>query len=195
MTLCYGEPAFNRQQQERGRNLEWKTASLFLSYCVSFKDDNERLGNDLPNIQKGLEYAYQQWEKNPLGSDVWPERDQEFVNAVMKLARFLGFRADFRERVLWGKRGLKVAEAIGAEKAVVELCASTISWPLLQMGDYTAAEYYSNKGYAMAVEAQMWQEAGLAARTLSGIARDRSTAQPKDNAETAQQAILWARRA
>jgi hypothetical protein len=101
-----------------------------------------------------------------------------FISSVMALARFLGFRNALDERVRWGKAALEIAEQLEDNLAIAELCASTISWPLLQLGNNEDAERYSLSGLEAAqrckdsVVAARW--AGNAARTLSGVARDRN---------------------
>jgi hypothetical protein len=187
---------FTRQQGRRWKKtLIPETASLFLAKCVTAKDNNEILEAEIPTIIQSMEDAYSDWKRQTHRSNEWPDRDREFLAAVTNLARYLGYRANFRDRVEWGMRALDVAERLDDKAAEVELCASIISWPLLQMGDLARAETYSQKGYDLAVDVGKWREAALAARTLSGIYRDRSTEQPGSNAEIVGLAQKWAGRA
>ena len=99
-----------------------------------------------------------------------------FIRAVGALVRFLGFRNALNERITWAKSALEVAKVLGDNEAIAELCASAIAWPLLQLGNYSEAEYYCLEGIRAAQlcsdprVAARW--AGNAARSLSGIARD-----------------------
>jgi tetratricopeptide (TPR) repeat protein len=189
------KPVFTKRQGRLGKAKEVKTASLYLAKCVVAKDDNETLDADSETIRRSLEYAYNNWKRKPNRSNEWPDRDREFLGAVMNLARYLEFRSNFRDRVTYGMQALEVAAGLNDKAAEIELCASTISWPLLQMGDLAGAEVYSQKGYDLAIGAGKWREAALAARTLSGIFRDQSTGHPKSNAANIQLAQKWAGKA
>jgi hypothetical protein len=134
--------------------------------------DNDALEADRLDIMSKLKIAYDSCSEDDI------ELCQLFIHSVMSLARFLGFRNELDERVRWGKAALEIAELIQDQLAITELCASTISWPLLQQGKGEEAERYSLRGLEAArrcddpMVAAKW--AGNAARTLSGVARDRN---------------------
>ncbi|MGW3150683.1 hypothetical protein ACWDG1_39780 [Streptomyces sp. NPDC001177] len=132
--------------------------------------DNAALEADRVDIMSALAVARECCQGNDL------EQCRLYIRAVGALARFLGFRNALSERVVWGKSALEVAELIGDDSAIAELCASTIAWPLLQLGHYPEAEQYCLEGLKAAQRcgnsrvAARW--AGNASRSLSGIARD-----------------------
>jgi hypothetical protein len=132
--------------------------------------DNDTLEDGRVDIMKALVIAHESCR----GDDV--DQCIRFVKSVTALARFLGFRNALDERVKWGEAALPVAERLKDYLAIAELCASTISWPLLQQGRHKEAESYCHRGLEAArkckdtAAAAKW--AGNAARTLSGIARD-----------------------
>ncbi|MEU6070641.1 hypothetical protein ABZ864_40925 [Streptomyces sp. NPDC047082] len=134
------------------------------------ESDNAALEADRVDIMSALAVARECCQGNDL------EQCRLYIRAVGALARFLGFRNALSERVVWGKSALEVAELIGDDSAIAELCASTIAWPLLQLGHYPEAEQYCLQGLKAAQRcgnsrvAARW--AGNASRSLSGIARD-----------------------
>ncbi|WP_406164562.1 hypothetical protein [Streptomyces sp. NBC_00996] len=146
--------------------------------------DNAALEADRVDIMSALAVARECCRGNDL------EQCWLYIRAVGALARFLGFRNALSERVVWGKSALEVAELIGDDSAIAELCASTIAWPLLQLGDYPEAERYCLEGLKAAQRcgdsrvAARW--AGNASRSLSGIARD---------ADDGPKALYWAEQA
>lgn len=161
-----------------------------LRQAVSRAADNDVLEADRADIMSALAVARERCHKDDI------EQCQLFVRAVRELARFLGYRNALNDRVAWGKSALEVAELLGDNLAIAELCASTIAWSLLQLGDYPATERYCLEGIEAArrcgdsPSAARW--AGYAARSLSGIARD------ADDGLTArrwaEQAAMYARR-
>ena len=132
--------------------------------------DNNSLEADRLDIMSALVVARENCRKDDI------QQCRLFIQSVTALARFLGFRNEFDERVRWGKAALEVAERLNDDLAIAELCASIIAWPLLQQGNHDEAKQYSLRGLAAAQRsgnsaiAAKW--AGNAARTLSGIARD-----------------------
>lgn len=161
-----------------------------LRKAVDSASDNDALEADRADIMSALAVARRSCAKDDV------DQCRLFVRAVAALARFLGYRNALNDRVTWGKSALEVAELLDDDVAIAELCASTIAWPLLQLGDYPAAERYCHQGIEAARRcgdspaAARW--AGNAARSLSGIARDAGdgpTAQ-----QWAEQAASYARR-
>lgn len=146
--------------------------------------DDAALEADRPDIMSALVIAHEQCKAHDT------EQIELFVRAVTALARFLGYRNQLDERVIWGEAALEAAELLKDDLLIAELCCSTVSWPLLQQGKNEDAARYCMRGLTAAqrcndtIAAAKW--AGYAARTLSGIARDNK------DAETARQ---WARQA
>ena len=146
--------------------------------------DDEALEADRIDIMSALTVARESCRPDDV------EQCRLFIRAVGALARFLGFRNALKDRVAWGKSALEVAGWLGDGLVIAELCASTIAWPLLQLGECAEAERYCLQGLEAARQcgdspaAARW--AGNAARSLSGIARD------ADDAAAAQQ---WAEQA
>lgn len=162
--------AFDEPTRENDRAYRINFMQYYLSRAQKVAGDNNALEADRLDIMSALRIAHERSNEGNL------QQSQLFVKSVMALARFLGFRNALDERVTWGKAALEIAEALKDNLAVAELCASTISWPLLQQGKNEDAELYSLKGLEAAQKyeypklAAKW--AGSAARTLSGIARD-----------------------
>jgi hypothetical protein len=146
--------------------------------------DNRVMQIELPDTMLALRNTYDRCGDGDLG------QCRLFIAAVLAIARFLGFRNALDDRVKWGEDALAIAERLDDNLAIAELCASTICWPLLQQGKLEDAERYSRRGleaalrYEDATIGAKW--AGSAARTLSGVARDRN------DGETA---YYWAGRA
>jgi tetratricopeptide (TPR) repeat protein len=138
--------------------------------------------DDEGQILKAFETAYSDLQNRPLSSKL----AELFIKAVNRFARYLGSKGSYRDRIVWGKKALEIAEEIGDNVAVAELCASTIAWPLLQQGKYDQAKEYCERGLNAALQSNSFRWAGEAARSLSGIARDLK--QPEE-------ALLWAKRA
>lgn len=142
----------------------------FMRKAVDDAADNSALEADRADIMSALAVARQYCRADDV------EQCRLFIRAVTALARFLGFRNALNDRAAWGKSALEVAVLLGDDLAIAELCASTIAWPLLQLGDYPEAERYCLEGLAAARRcgdspaAARW--AGNASRSLSGIARD-----------------------
>lgn len=137
---------------------------------------------DVPQILLALERAYNDLQHDSTSSKL----ANSFINTVNRFARYLGFKGSYQDRIAWGQRALKVAETREDKPAVAELCASTIAWPLLQLGDYDRAQEYCKRGLDAAIESNTPRWAGEASRILSGIARDR---------KQSDEAGMWARRA
>jgi hypothetical protein len=143
---------------------------LYLGEAISDAADNAILETDRADIMSALMVARERCRPGDV------PQCRLFVRAVEALVRFLGFRNALNERVTWAKSALEVAKVLGDNEAIAELCASAIAWPLLQLGNYSEAEYYCLEGIRAAQlcsdprVAARW--AGNAARSLSGIARD-----------------------
>jgi tetratricopeptide (TPR) repeat protein len=159
----------------------------YLRYAHVNSHDNATLEQEYNNILLALEEAYQAWQHGILSRDV----ANSFIESVNKFARFLGYRANFQERVKWGKRTLEVAERDNHRLAIAELSASVIAWPLLQLGEWEQAKVYAQKGMDAALQCQSPRWAGEAARTLSGIARDQQ--QADEAKHWAKMAFVYAR--
>jgi tetratricopeptide (TPR) repeat protein len=164
----------------------------FMELVLKSAGDNAALEADLPDIMSALRAARDSCIEDGESS---VQQCREFVASVAALARFLGFRSALDERVSWGKDALKVAERLGDDLAIAELCSSTIAWPLLQLGKNDEAKSYSLRGLKAARQCKDQEAAGRwagnAARTLSGIARD---SKDGDSAlEWAEQAAAYAR--
>lgn len=162
----------------------------YMRDVVANAADNDALEADRADIMSSLAVARECCRANDI------EQCRLFLRAVGALVRFLGFRNALNERVAWGKSALEVAELLGDNSAIAELCASAMAWPLLQLGNYTEAEHYCLEGLKAAQQcsdprvAARW--AGNAARSLSGIARDADDG-PKAQ-HWAKQAAIYARR-
>jgi len=161
-----------------------RSVEYLMGRLPSIAGDNQALQADFPDIMSALQTTH----SHCVDGDV--EQCRLFMTAVMALARFLGFRNALDDRIKWGEAALAVAERLDDNLAIAELCASTICWPLLQQGKVEDAERYSRRGLEAALRCDdamigaKW--AGSAARTLSGVARDRN------DGETA---YYWAGRA
>ncbi|MEY9934419.1 hypothetical protein ABH926_009087 [Catenulispora sp. GP43] len=151
-------------------NCRMRRMRYLLRLVVDNAADNDVLEADRVDIMSALAVARERCREDDV------ELCQLFIHAVGSLARFLGYRNALKERVTWGRAALDVAELLGDDLAIAELCASTIAWPLLQIGDYPETERYCLQGLEAARRcddspaAARW--AGNAARSLSGIARD-----------------------
>jgi hypothetical protein len=161
-----------------------RKAKYLMDRVPSIAGDNRLLQDDFPDIMSALQVTYDHCRDGDV------EQCRRFITAVMALARFLGYRNALDDRVKWGENALVIAEQLHDDLAIAELCSSTICWPLLQLGKGEDAERYSRRGleaalrYDDATIGAKW--AGNAARTLSGVARDRN------DGETA---YYWAGRA
>jgi tetratricopeptide (TPR) repeat protein len=172
-----GEPAdsgspgdADEPDRDYDRSCKSRYMHYYLEEAQTAAADNDTLEGDRLDIMAAL----------TLGRDVSREgEDQErrlFVKSVTAIARFLGYRNALGDRVTWGQAALAAAELLKDDLAIAELCASTISWPLLQQGRNEEARSYCERGLEAArssgdsAAAHRW--AGNAARTLSGIARD-----------------------
>lgn len=168
----------------RDRDYLMRKVEYLMRRLPSIAGDNEALQADFPDIMSALQITYDGCSEDDA------EQCRLFITAVLALARFLGYRNALDDRIKWGERALPIAERLEENLAISELCGSTICWPLLQQGKLEDAERYSLRGLEAAlrhddlVVGAKW--AGSAARTLSGVARDR-----KDG-ETA---YYWAGRA
>lgn len=162
----------------------------YMRMVVAKAADNAALEADRDDIMSALTVARECCQADNV------EQCRLFLRAVGALVRFLGFSNALNERVVWGKSALEVAELLGDNAAIAELCASAIAWPLLQLGNYAEAEHYCLEGLKAAQGcsdprvAGRW--AGNAARSLSGIARDANDG-PKAQ-HWAKQAAMYALR-
>lgn len=167
-----------------------RSMKYLMDWVVKHAADNGALETDRADIMSKLDVARECCQGGQ------GEQRRLFVHAVGALARFLGFRNALNERVDWGKAALEEAKVLKDDPAIAELCASTIAWPLLQLGRYPEAERYCLEGLEAAQRcddpqvAARW--AGYASRSLAGIARDADDG-PKTQ-HWAEQAAMHGRR-
>lgn len=160
----------NEPDRDYDRGCSSRYMHYYMDKAQTAAGDNNALEADRLDIMSALILARDGCRE---GED---QQCRFFVQSVTAIARFLGYRNALDERVKWGKAALGVAELLKDDLAIAELCASTISWPLLQQGRNEEAKSYCIRGLEAAensehsTAAARW--AGNAARTLSGIARD-----------------------
>ena len=142
----------------------------YLRWAKDHAEDNNVLEQDRIHILLAFQRAYSEWQNGRIPMEL----AATFVSSVNSFARFLGYRGELQERINWGKQALEVAEQTGQLSAVAELCASTIAWPLLQIGNHEEAKKYCEQGIQAARQSKEPRWMGEAARTLSGIARDQN---------------------
>jgi hypothetical protein len=161
---------FDEPNRDFDRCCNGRYMHYYLEKAQTAAGDNNTLEADRLDIMAALTLARDDCSE---GDD---QQCRLFVQSVTAIARFLGYRNALDDRVKWGKAALGVAELLKDDLTIAELCASTISWPLLQLGRNEEAKGYCVRGLEAArkfehsTAAHRW--AGNAARTLSGIARD-----------------------
>jgi tetratricopeptide (TPR) repeat protein len=181
-----------RRSKGPGIKLDWQRLNILFQKAILSTDDNAALERDLEDILEAMDTAYNAYLFNGLSAapiEMW----QCFVNAAMKIARYLGRVARLNERIRQGEQALKVAIALKDHNAEARLRGSVIGWAQLQIGEYPQAFDHCRQAYTFAVKAGERILAGETARTLSGIARDRCTADL--DTRSVNEAITWARAA
>uniref|UniRef100_UPI003EBC1051 NB-ARC domain-containing protein n=1 Tax=Streptomyces sp. bgisy034 TaxID=3413774 RepID=UPI003EBC1051 len=153
-----------------------RLAEYYRVFLREYARDDTALAAERTNLLASLEWINQRWRENPEAREV----AEILVESVKTLARFLGATASLEARITWGKRALSAARMLGDNTSIAQLCCSTLAWALLQRGEYEESESYALQGIDAATQcedsgtADKW--CGHAARTLSGIARDRKVA-------------------
>jgi len=160
----------DKVKENQAKDLNMIVTSM--AFAREKHDDNAITKDRMRYVIPFFERYWKFWRTMDRSRPEWEASSREFLRAVRDLARYMGFDSNFRGRADWGKCALEVAEALGDREAVIELCTSTISWPLLQLGELDEAGHFAKLGYDAAIADGAHSQAALAARTLSGVARD-----------------------
>jgi tetratricopeptide (TPR) repeat protein len=163
-------------------------------FLIPLKEPSNRtlILEEWDNIHAAMLSMEEKVKKNVIA---YEDEVHDLIRCIRCMAGHQGFRSEFRSRVEWGIRALALAERLDDSEHIAELCASTIAWPLLQLGEYAEARKHCSRGYAVARFRKLPRLAGLAARSLSGIARDLFIDDPEGHPDYAAEALRWAKEA
>ena len=160
--------ARSRLSEIERANTERRYIKHYLTFAQTNCKNKDALEKEQANIMQGLEYAYIAWKENSF--------DQELSDLILvtiqKFGLFMSSKGSFKSRIEWGKKALEIAEYNDDLSSIANLCAYTISWSLLQQGDYKQVREYCDRGLKAALSCENIKIAGIAAHNRAGAERD-----------------------